>query len=192
MKKLALIICICTFAFFTTSETAEAADPDSVFFTQMFMNICLPNLGMPDKIRDYAKQHAFMPLTTEPYVDVFVGLGGKGAAWLVPSPTKTHFALSIRGATEACAIWAQKIDPAYTEAAFTKIIEGTVRPGVSIAKEGDSFDQTQFGKSHTIIYHVFSPSTGRGFEFAFVDSEKSGGLYQASIIASPVTEHSHL
>jgi hypothetical protein len=60
-------------------------------------------------------------MTNPAALEVFVGKGGKGAAWEVPAKLG-NFALSIRGTTEACAVWARGADPEAVQSLFKAII----------------------------------------------------------------------
>src|SRR5262249_39406060 len=83
-------------------------------------------------------------------LNVFVGAGRNGAAWTVPSSVGS-FALSIRGSTEACAVWAKAAGPGDVEALFRKIVEGAAGPGVDVSVVKDARDRSRHGTIHTLI-----------------------------------------
>jgi hypothetical protein len=101
------------------------------FLVKLFMDVCIPDVGEPQKVRAWAEEHHLQEVTNPIALDVFVGPGGNGVAWAVPS-TVGSFALSIRGRTEACAAWARAANPPDIEALFRRILEGASRPGVDV------------------------------------------------------------
>jgi len=164
-------------------EPAPAAgeDTNGAFLIGLFNQACLPNRGNAEKVHAFAEGHQFAPIHNPAALDVFVGPGDKGMAWQVPSPTHQHFALSIRGTTEACVVWAQTADAAFVEAAFVKEVEAIAKPGIEIRKNPEETADTPVGKAKTITYLVLTADTKKGFAFSLTTAERAGGPFQASI-----------
>jgi hypothetical protein len=97
---------IALFAAVIGPASAAGADPAANVLVKLFMDVCIPDVGQPQKVRAWAEEHHLQEVTSQIALDLFVGPGGKGVAWTVPS-TIGSFALSIRGKTEACAVWAR-------------------------------------------------------------------------------------
>lgn len=167
------------------THAAESLAP----IIQLFLDACVPNMGKPDGVRAYAAAHNLTVITDKTLLGAFVGPGPHGAAWLVPSAPPQHYALSIRGTTEACAVWAAQADPQATETQFTKIVEGTARPGIEVKKDSVKTQPNQFGLGKYVMYHMLSPTSGQGFEFTLIINDHSGGLFQASVQVSRVAPH---
>ena len=109
------------------------------------------------------------------------GPGVKAIAWAVPSTVGT-FALSIRGRTEACAVWARAANPADVEGLFRRILEGASRPGIDVRVFKDTRDQSPSGVVHTLIYSVSGTEKQRGgLMYIMQTAERSGGPFQASL-----------
>ena len=117
---------LCGFLSFAAAP-ARAEDPtadtNGAFLIGLFNQACVPNRGNPDKIHAWAFDHHLVPITNPQALEIFVGPGEHGIAWQVPSETHQHFALSIRGTTEACVVWAQTANPVFVETAFIKEVE---------------------------------------------------------------------
>ena len=99
------------------SFSARAEDAKANTVLRLFIDACIPGMGQPDKVRAWATEQHLQEVTAPAALGVFVGAGTKGAAWAVPSPTG-DFVLSIRGTTEACAVWARAADPGEVAAGF--------------------------------------------------------------------------
>jgi len=162
---------------------ARAADPAANFLVRLFAEVCVPNMGQPSKVRDWANQKRLPSVSNPAALQVFVGKGDKGEDWFVPSKTG-NFALSIRGTTEACAVWASEADPAESDALFRKIIEGVKRPDLAVMILDEKKVPTPVGEARSLVYGV-RPTAGQGgFTFTLLTSEKPGGVFQASMQAA--------
>jgi hypothetical protein len=75
---------------------SAAADPAAQFLVKLFTTVCIPNLGQPIKVRDWAQERHLQEIQNPAALNVFVGAGDRGAAWAIPA-TEGSFALSIRG-----------------------------------------------------------------------------------------------
>jgi hypothetical protein len=104
-------------AFAVALPAAAEDDAATTFLVKLFNNACVPNMGRADQIRKWAEDRHLAAIDNPTALRVFVGAGGKGAAWALPSPAGS-FALSIRGTTEACAVWARNADLAAVEKDF--------------------------------------------------------------------------
>jgi hypothetical protein len=169
------------FAALVPLAPAAAEDPSANFLIKLFMDACIPDGGEPEKVRVWAQEHHLQEVTNPIALDVFVGPGDKGVAWAVPS-TIGKFALSIRGRTEACAVWARAANPADVETLFRTIVEGVARPGLDVRVVKDSRDQSPSGVVHTLMYRVTDTEKQRvGFLYIMQTAERPGGPFQASL-----------
>jgi len=181
---------IFAFAFITAllSSAAVAEDSSASFMTRLFSNVCVPNLGKPEGVRAWALEEKLAEIPAGPAFDVFVGPGNGGAAWAVPTSFGS-FALSIRGTTHACAVYARMADPTDVENYFKKILEGVARPGLSVKIVTDSRDISPAGTIHSLIYSVsVEGMNGRGGLYTMQTAEKSGGPFQATLQAANFVE----
>jgi hypothetical protein len=181
-RALAAIAALCGLCLSGVALAAGSGDDvNGAFLIGLFNQACVPYRGNTDKISEFAFEHHFLPITNPAALDVFVGPGEHGKAWQVPSPTHQHFALSIRGTTEACVVWAQTADAAFVESAFVKEIESIAKPGIEVKKRGEETADTPVGKAKSISYLVWPSDSKKGIEFTLTTSERAGGPFQASI-----------
>jgi hypothetical protein len=167
-----------------TPQSAIADDTSANFLLRLFMNVCIPNVGQPERVRAWAAEKHLQEITNPIALHVFVGSGGKGVAWAVPAAFGS-FALSVRGETEGCATWAQVANPAEVEGYFRKIVEGAARPGVDVGVVKDNRDPSPSGTVHTVVYSVSGTDKEKGgFLYTMVTAERSGGPFQASLQAA--------
>jgi hypothetical protein len=166
------------------AQIAIAADPAAQFVTKLFIEVCVPNLGRPENVRSWAERHGLKQIQDSVALDVFVGKPSEhGAAWAVPA-NAGQFALSIRGQSHACAVWARAADPTEVSSLFKKLIDGVKRPGIEISLEKDSVVATPVGQARALIYLV-KPVNGRlGYSFTLLTAERAGGAFQVSIQAT--------
>ncbi len=115
---------------------------------------------------------------------LFVGPGSGGIAWAVPSPIG-NFALSIRGRTEGCAVWARTANPLDVEMAFKRILEGVKRPGLEVRTDKDNVDPSPAGQVRSIVYNVRPVAAPTGYEFIMIAAENPGAAFQASMQVHP-------
>jgi hypothetical protein len=173
---------------FLALEPAAAVDPAADFVTKLFITVCVPNLGQPMKVREWAQGHRLVEIQSPAALAVFVGPGGKGAAWAIPAAAGS-FALSIRGLTQACAVWAQAADPGEALTYFKKIVEGVKRPGIEIAVDKDTVLPSSVGETHALVYNVAAPNAPTSFEFTLLTAEHPGGSFQVSMQAAKAGPH---
>lgn len=164
-------------------QPATAADPAAQFVTKLFINACVPNLGRPAKVREWAQAHRLAQIDRPAALAVFVGYGANGAAWAIPA-VQGSFALSIRGTTQACAVWARAANPDEVLANFRKLMKGIKRPGINVTVEKDETSPSPSGKAHVLIYSAAAPSMPTRFLFTLLTAERSGGAFQASMQAA--------
>lgn len=174
------IIILAAFTWFAACGTSWATDAAADFVVKLFTNVCIPNIGQPANVRAWVEQQHLASLTDPTALEVFVGRGDKGAAWAVPANAGS-FALSIRGTTEACAVWARNADPSEVQSSFERIVEGVKRPGIDVKIEQDTRSPSKVGEAHSLIYSVTGPSRTSGFLFTLLTAEHTGGAFQASI-----------
>jgi hypothetical protein len=163
-----------------------SADAAADFVVKLFTEVCVPNMGQPDKIRAWADQQHLQVITAPGALDVFVGPGGRGAAWAIPTATG-NFALSLRGQTQACAVWARTADPARVEDLFRRLIDGTKRPGLEIKIEQDKSEPSSVGKARSLVYSLFATGAQTGFVLSLLTAERPGGAFQASLQVAGTT-----
>lgn len=162
------------------SHAAFAADPAAGFVVGLFAKACVPNMGQPSKVQAWADDWHLREITDPVPLQVFVGEGTQGKAWAVPTRYGS-FALSIRGTTQACAVWARAADPDEVEADFKKIIEGSKRPGLSVTVIEDQISSGPAGKIHELVYQLSAAGAATGFVFTMLAVERPGGAFQASL-----------
>jgi hypothetical protein len=164
-------------------QPVAAADPAADFLTKLFIDVCIPNLGQPTMVREWAEQHHLGQIQSPAPLAVFVGQGGKGAAWAIPA-AEGSFALSIRGMTQGCAVWARTANPGEVMTNFKKIIEGVKRPGIDVTVDKDTVSPSPVGEARALVYNVIARGAPTGFEFTMLTAERPGGAFQASIQAA--------
>jgi hypothetical protein len=150
---------------------------------RLFITACIPNVGQPEHVRAWAADQHLEAIRNPIALNVFVGSGGNGAAWVVPSALGS-FALSIRGSTEACAVWAKAASPGDVETLFRRLVEGAARPGVDVSIVKETRDQSPFGTIHTLIYSISGTEKQRaGLLYTMQTTEHAGGPFQVSLQA---------
>jgi hypothetical protein len=170
-----LLICV-----LLQSQRVKAGEPSAVFLTKLFIEVCVPNMGRSDKIRQWANEKHLQPVTEPVALRVFVGPGDKGGAWAVPARAGS-FALAIRGTTQGCAVWARSADPGEIELNFKKVIEGVNRPGLKINIERNTTSPSPVGQARTLVYSIFANNAKTGFVFTMLTAERPGGAFQGSL-----------
>jgi hypothetical protein len=108
------------------------------------------------------------------------------AAWSVPGPGSQWFALSLRGAIGACAVWAQQVDPQQVLSDFLKGVADPANPAVTVQKVGEKISTTPFGTLTMLLYLIEGKAPG-GFLFTVVTAERTGGAFQASLQVAPIS-----
>jgi len=111
--------------------------------------------------------------------------GVQPAAWSVSGPGQQWFALSLRGAIGACAVWARQADPQQVLSAFLKGVADPAQPGVDVRKVAEKTSATPFG-TMTMMVYLIAGKAPRGFLFTVLAVEQSGGAFQASLQVAPV------
>jgi hypothetical protein len=160
--------------------SARAGDPKANALLRLFSEACVSSMGQPDKVRAWATEQRLQEVTAPAALGVFVGAGTNGAAWEVPSLLGS-FALSIRGITEGCAVWARAADPDDVAAGFKQLMEGVGRPGLDVGVESDTTTSTPVGQARSLVYHVWVSAGKYGYAFSLLTAERAGGAFQASI-----------
>jgi hypothetical protein len=161
-----------------------ADDASANFLTRLYMTVCIPNVGQPENVRAWAADKHLQPVTNEVALNVFVGPGDNGGAWAVPAAFGS-FALSLRGKSQACAVWARTASPSEVEEHFKTILENAARPGVDVALVKDSRDATPVGSVHTLVYSVTGTDKRvGGFLYSMQVMDRPGGAFQASMQAA--------
>jgi hypothetical protein len=108
------------------------------------------------------------------------------AAWRVPGPGTQWFALSLRGAIGACAVWAQEADPQQVLSAFLKGVAEPTNPAATVSKVGEKTSTTPFGALTMLLYLIEGKAPG-GFLFTVLTSERPGGAFQAPLRVAPIS-----
>jgi len=173
-------LCLVVFSTLLQSQPVVAGEAAADFLTKLFIDVCIPNMGNPDKVREWANEKHLEPVTNPTALGLFVGTGDKGGAWVVPARVG-NFALAIRGQTEGCAVWARTAHPGEVEANFARIIEGVKRPGLKINVERDTTSPSPVGRARALVYSIFADNARKGFMFTMLTAERPGGAFQASL-----------
>jgi hypothetical protein len=167
---------------------ATARDPAADFLVRLFTKVCIANLGQPIKVREWAQERHLGEIQNPAALHVFVGSGDNGAAWAL-SAAEGSFVLSIRGTTQACAVWAQAANLQEVLASFKQIIEGVRRPGIEITVDKDTVSPSPVGEARTLAYNVMALGAPTSFEFTLLTAERTDGAFQASIQAAKASAH---
>jgi hypothetical protein len=181
-------VLIAAFVLLSAFQSAALADPAAQFVTKLFITACVPNLGQPAKVREWAQGHQLAEIQDPAALGLFVGPGDKGAAWAVPS-AQGSFALSIRGTTQACAVWARVADPGEALSMFQQLIEGVKRPGLEITVDRDTVSPSPVGDAHALVYNVTATNAPTSFEFTLLTAQRAGGAFQVSMQAAHAGPH---
>jgi hypothetical protein len=176
IRKLVVLLVVAL----TLGSQAALADPAAEFVVGLFMKACVPNMGQPGKVQALADEWHLHEITDPIPLQVFVGDGPLGKAWAVPA-REGSFALSIRGKTQACAVWARAAEPGEVEADFKKLIEGSKRPGMNIEVIEDQVSSSPAGRLHELVYQLSAIGAPTGFLFTMLTAERSGSAFQASL-----------
>jgi hypothetical protein len=174
--------------FLAVVQPTAAADMAAQFLTKLFTDVCVPNLGQPSKVREWAEQRHLGQIQNPTAVRVFVGGGENGAAWAIAA-AEGNFVLSIRGMTQACAVWAQAANAEEVMINFKRIIEGVKRPGIAVTVDKDTVSSSPVGNAHVLVYNVAAPNAPTSFEFTMLTAERPGGAFQASLQAAKAGTH---
>lgn len=177
----------------TDLPALQRGDPNANALVRHFGAACVGRVGSPDQVREWAAKSSLPPITNPEMLRSFVGDGGKGAAWELPSPTDKHFALAIRGASEACAVYAEAADPQEVERLFRKLIEGVKRPGLVVLTERDEAVPTKTGSGREITFFITNEEGKRGHIYSLIAADRTGALFggaplQAQILAGLVAK----
>ncbi len=163
---------------------ASAADAAATFVTKLFASACVSNMGAPDGVRAWARDHNMRRIDARTALEVFVGPGDKGEAWGLVTAFG-RFALSIRGQTEGCAAWAPVADPGEVRANLQALVEEAKTSGIVAKVEKDTTEATPWGAARTLAYSLTPPGKPSGFEFTVVTLERPGGAFQATLQVAP-------
>ena len=168
------------------AQPATAADPGAQFVTKLFIDACIPNMGRPAQVREWAQAHQLNQIDNPAALGVFVGPGANGVAWAIPA-AQGSFALSIRGTTQACAVWARAADPDEVLTNFRRVVELAKRPGIDVSVDKDETLPSPSGGAHALVYSVGTPSAPTRFLLTLLTVERPGGAFQASMQVAQVT-----
>ena|SRR5437667_2839888 len=68
---------IALFAAVVSPGSAAGGDASANFLVKLFMDVCIPDVGAPQKVRAWAEEHHLQEVTNPIALDLFVGPGGK-------------------------------------------------------------------------------------------------------------------
>ncbi len=172
----------------------EGTDNSRALF-KLFSQTCAQSVGQPNKIHEWAKLAKLPIISDENLLLALVGEGTKGRAWELPSSTKHHFALSIRGETQACAVWAELANRTSMKRMFGEFIESMQQlQGITMTplKDEEVDTATGKGRGHIMSYQMkIAAFPGIAFQITMIVADKTGTLFagaplQATIQVSPV------
>ena len=169
-----------------SGRPAIADDPAASFVTRLFMEACIANMGQPDKIRAWAEQRQLTQISSPEALSAFVGTGSQGSAWYVPNAIG-KFALSIRDATQSCAVYARQAVASDAEVLFRKLIDEVKRPGIEVSMIDERETATPVGKAHTLAYQIRPTNGAKGFVFTLITAAKPGAAFQVSMQVASAT-----
>jgi hypothetical protein len=159
---------------------ACAGDDRAAYLVKLFIEACVPNMGNPDGVRAWAVDKHLGQISEAAALAIFVGPGNHGAAWAIPTQYG-KFALSIRGTTQACAVYAHAADPTEVETDFKTIVESVKQPGIRLRVDKDATTDGPAGRARALAYNMIAPGAPSGYEFIMLTAERAGGAFQASI-----------
>ncbi len=175
-----ILIAACAAPLLATAP-AYAGDYNAEVTFRLFTGTCMRRLGVPEDIRTWAKDMRLTTITDPEALSTFVGVGPKGAAWILPSPNDRKFTLSIMGGSQTCAIWAEAGDPETAEGIFRKMVANAVMPGGKINTDEDQSFATASGKSRLLTMSVTDPD-GAGYSFTLMGGDRSGTFFSGAPI----------
>jgi len=183
MKLLRTCVLICaSAATILTTEVARAADYNAEVAFRLFSVTCLRRLANPEDIMEWAKQVRLQPIVDPVELSTFVGTttsSKKGGAWALPTPNDRKFTLSIRAATQTCAVWAESGNADAAEELFKKMVSANNRPGNKITTDEDQSFTTASGKARLLTMSV-ADDTGEGYQFTFMASDRPGTFFSGA------------
>ena len=163
-------------------ETFFREDANAYVLMGMFDTICLKNRGKPDGVRSFAADRHYPEITDENLLRLYVGPGGKGAAWtIVPAAPRDRFVLSLRGDTQGCAVWVGLADPGLIESTFAERMAPPFSGGLQVKKEPERTQQTANGAFKYSVYVLHRPPEPIAELYTVITAEQPAGLFQASI-----------
>jgi hypothetical protein len=163
-------------------SAAHAEDYNSIAAINLFTTTCVRNLANPDDVRAAAKTSRYAPITDAGELAYFVGNGGKGAAWRLPSSTGARFTLSLRAETQTCAVWVERAERESVEAEFRKMVMGAGRPGITVKTESDETLPIKGGRGRMLTMSVTDTKVGDGYLFTFIGGDTTGALFSGQQI----------
>lgn len=178
-----VIFSVCAALGLLASLPAGAADYNAEVIFRMFTATCVRRLGVIAEIQTWAKDSRLRPITEATALNTFIGggPGAKGSAWALPSPNDRKFSLSVRTASQTCAVWAEAGDPETAEGLFRKMVAEAARPGTNVSTDEDLSFTTSTGKARLLTMSV-SDSGGEGYQFTFMAGDKTGAFFSGAPI----------
>jgi hypothetical protein len=178
------------------------ADDAATNFVKLFGDVCMAKFGHLTTVWDWADEQNLPPITNPQALAIFAGrpnrdgkmisfagggVPGSGKAWAVQDPAG-RFVLATRLDPESCVVWAQKADPAEVEAAYAKMVEQAVAPGVEVKLADDRTASIPDGAVHIRVYRVWSGSALNSYALAMATVNRSGGPFQAMLETQRLVE----
>lgn len=157
------------------------SDRNTVALIKLFSDACLSVRGKHESIRAFAVQSGFQAIDDWALLPALVGDGDNGIAWAANIPDATgRFALSIRGGSGVCAVWAETAAPPDLETRFRDLAEGLARTGVTVTVEREELIPTRTGEGALIAYRVADGAAKQYFLLSLVVGDKSGSLFNGA------------
>jgi hypothetical protein len=178
------------------------ADEAAANFVKLFSDVCMAKFGHLTTVWDWAEEQNWPAVTNPQALAVFAGrpnrdgkmisvagggVPGSGKAWVVPDPAG-RFVLATRLDPESCVVWAQRADPSEVDAAYAKMVEQAVAPGVEVKLADDKTVNIPDGAVHIRVYRVWSGSALNSYALVVATVSRSGGPFQAMLETQRLVE----
>ncbi len=169
-----LSICVMIGAYTPALAAEDRGGASSTY--RLFSASCLRLLAIPQDVRIWASKMQLSAITDPAQLNTFVGPGKNGVAWDFPRTFGGKYSLSIRGTSQACAVWAESGDPQIAEELFRKVVSGAATTGAVVTTDDDQSFSTADGKGRILIMSVTSKN-GAGYQFTLMTGERPGAFF---------------
>jgi hypothetical protein len=163
-----------------SSAADDSASPEvqsSNDLMALFTQACTTNLGRPEGVKAWAADHQLASIQDPQAIAVYGGEGG--SVWSVRAPSGV-LALALRGASQACAVFGDKLDSGLVEKSVRQIVDQMKAAGAPVTILKDDNAQTDFGRRHGIVYAI-GDNRPKLLMLNVITNERPGGAYQATV-----------
>jgi hypothetical protein len=143
----------------------------------LFTEVCTTTLGHPEGVKAWATDHHLASIQDPQAVAVYGGEGG--SVWSVRLPSGV-FALALRGATQTCAVFGDKLDSDLVEKSVQQLVDQMKTAGIPASVLKEDTAQSDFGRRHGVAY-ALGNTVSKLLILNFITNERPGGAYQATV-----------